>query len=464
VAYAGKGLYRLDERRLYTRIEIKAVDAAQRMITGHAAAFSNTDRTGDAIQPGAFDRTLKETGGDVLVFVGHDSSKLPVGEPVEITSDAKGLFTQTRIYQTADGDALLEVAKQRLKSGRTLGMSIGYRTVKQRYQGNVRQLLDVDLVEYSFLASPALAANPEATVVGMKRRRATKTNAEESYERLMQQLEERDIPYTLDGNGVPSLDEPEEEAKAHALESKPYRIERRDDEYCVIGPSGKTLGCHPTRAEAQAQQRALYANEGKEDDRLMDTKAEWSTAYINNLPDSAFAYIEPGGTKDDEGKTAPRSLRHFPHHDADGKVDLAHLRNALARAPQSDFGSKAMAHLERHAKAEGVGDRNDGGKTDDAHEPEWAEGMAPALLLAALRLFDLAEKQAAQCKAMMALRMDTKHNGRANQDIREEVKDVITALSHLVDMAEAIEQGEDGKARVDAYRQRLALMELQEVA
>jgi hypothetical protein len=62
--------------------------------------------------------------------------------------------------------------------------------------------------------------------------------------------------------------------------------------------------------------------------------AVWSTAYVNNLPDSAFFYITPGGEKDEEGKTKPRSLRHLPYKGDDGKVDLPHLRNAIARAPQ----------------------------------------------------------------------------------------------------------------------------------
>lgn len=68
-----------------------------------------------------------------------------------------------------------------------------------------------------------------------------------------------------------------------------------------------------------------------------EERAVWSTAYINDLPDSAFLYIEPGGEKDDEGKTTPRSLRHFPVHDASGKLDMPHLRNALSRIPQSDL-------------------------------------------------------------------------------------------------------------------------------
>lgn len=77
-------------------------------------------------------------------------------------------------------------------------------------------------------------------------------------------------------------------------------------------------------------------------------KAEMSTADQNDLPDSAFAYIEPGGSKDSGGKTTPRSLRHFPIHDA------AHVRNALARAPQSPFGKKAMPKIRKAARKFGI--------------------------------------------------------------------------------------------------------------
>jgi HK97 family phage prohead protease len=77
-------------------------------------------------------------------------------------------------------------------------------------------------------------------------------------------------------------------------------------------------------------------------------RAELATASINDLPDSDFAYIEPGGKKDASGKTIPRSLRHFPVH------DVAHVRNALSRAPQSPFGDKAMPKIKAAAKRLGV--------------------------------------------------------------------------------------------------------------
>jgi len=98
-----------------------------------------------------------------------------------------------------------------------------------------------------------------------------------------------------------------------------------------------------------------------------DEKAQWTAAFINNLPDAAFAYITPGMEKDDDGKTVPRSARYLPHHNAsvtsgtdNDSVDLPHLRNAMARVAQTDIPAaaqkKALAHLQAHAKTLGVGE------------------------------------------------------------------------------------------------------------
>jgi len=77
-----------------------------------------------------------------------------------------------------------------------------------------------------------------------------------------------------------------------------------------------------------------------------------SSKDVNNLPDSDFAYISPGGKKDSEGKTTPRSLRHLPIPDA------AHVRNALARLNQTDIPAAAkktaLSKIKRKAKELGV--------------------------------------------------------------------------------------------------------------
>jgi uncharacterized protein len=76
--------------------------------------------------------------------------------------------------------------------------------------------------------------------------------------------------------------------------------------------------------------------------------ADLSSSAMNNLPDSAFAYIEPGGMKDPSGRTVPRTKRHFPVHDE------AHTRNALSRAPQSPFGKQAMPKILSAARKYGI--------------------------------------------------------------------------------------------------------------
>ena len=86
----------------------------------------------------------------------------------------------------------------------------------------------------------------------------------------------------------------------------------------------------------------------------------------SELPDSAFACIDSGGTVED-GKTRPLSLRHYPHHTASGAVDDGLLRSALSRIADPSNEQCGKAHLEAHAKAEGIGqDDGKGTSFEDA--------------------------------------------------------------------------------------------------
>ncbi len=60
------------------------------------------------------------------------------------------------------------------------------------------------------------------------------------------------------------------------------------------------------------------------------SKAKWTRAYINKLPNSAFFGIEPCYGKTTDNKNA----RHLPYKDKNGKIDKAHVRNAMARVEQ----------------------------------------------------------------------------------------------------------------------------------
>jgi hypothetical protein len=73
-----------------------------------------------------------------------------------------------------------------------------------------------------------------------------------------------------------------------------------------------------------------------------------------SLPDSAFAIVTTVNGK---------KVRKLPHHKSDGSLDLAHLRNALARVNQvsgvpSSVKARARAHLVAHARGAGVGEHS----------------------------------------------------------------------------------------------------------
>src|SRR5665213_2146042 len=70
------------------------------------------------------------------------------------------------------------------------------------------------------------------------------------------------------------------------------------------------------------------------------------------LPDTAFAVVLEGGTKGDDGRTVPLTLRMFPHHDAAGKVSPDLVSAALSQLTAADIEpgdqAKAQTHLEGH--------------------------------------------------------------------------------------------------------------------
>ena len=134
----------------------------------------------------------------------------------------------------------------------------------------------------------------------------------------------------------------------------------------------KALKATMTPAEMEAEIEAMR-NRLDQMETMVHTmgKATWTTAYVNALPDSAFLHIEGGGTKDSDGKTVPRSLRMFPYKDVSGAVDLPHLRNALARIPQSNLSQSLKDSLT--AKAQRILDNNK--SVEDGKDEEPDEGQ-----------------------------------------------------------------------------------------
>jgi HK97 family phage prohead protease len=341
-----------------------STDEAQGIVEAVWAVMGNVDDGKDVIHPGAFKKTFHERGNQVKLLDNHRAASVmdSLGVVKELREMGQGELPQELLssYPDATGGAwgqfqfLMDTpegkgAFTRIQKGAVKGWSFGYDAVdkdhstitKDGQKIPVRNLRQIKLYEIS----PVLFAMNEATVTT-----GTKKKPDEG---------------------------------------KPYTVVEEDGEFNVFKvdeddkPTGKPLGTHNTLDEANAQMQALYAAE-EEDDKAVhndedeEDKTKWSTAFINNLPDGSFLFIESGGEKDEDGKTTPRSLRHLPYKDSAGNVDLPHLRNAISRLSQSDTGTaggeKWLTEATRKrllSRARGILEKEQG-KSDDEPSEEKA--------------------------------------------------------------------------------------------
>jgi HK97 family phage prohead protease len=457
-------------KTLRTTFDVKAVVPEQRIIEGYAAVGGNLDRVRDVIDHAANVKAAQTPVGEIGVFIGHQASDLPIGRCIELRADGGGLHSKTYVFPTTRGDDLLQTAKALQDAGSALGMSIGYRTndfiYEQREGKTVRVIKSYELAEYSFAARQVIA-NPRALVTSVK---SSKTGAPGSFDAARQSLYCALVEMFPDAH--PGIEDvyPDHliyslggsDSSAVAYYQAPYTMGQ--DGGCEIG-SPTTVRPSWVAAPAMSEQAGMggMGDGGMADmmagKSLAEQKAEWSTAEVNALPDSCFLYIESGGAKDDEGKTVPRSLRHFPYKDAEGKIDLPHLRNAIARIPQSSVLDDAgKARLQ--ARARRMLDNMQGGKTIDPEGAEWSNGAAIAVAAIGYQLIDAAEEIATELKAMSLLGSDTKNNGRLRPEQRQRLTSLAAELGRLVEHAELIDREQDGAAKVAHYRRSLELLEV----
>ena len=157
----------------------------------------------------------------------------------------------------------------------------------------------------------------EETEEESKEETSEETEEEKTEEETEKDSEEEDEE---DSEEESDDEEDEEESEEESEEDEKEKSEEETSEK----PEGETEETEEKEGEEKEEEtKSAKTKEG----------AVWTAAYINDLPNSSFAYIEAGGKKNGGGKTVPRSLRHLPYKDASGKVDLPHLRNAIARAP-----------------------------------------------------------------------------------------------------------------------------------
>jgi HK97 family phage prohead protease len=140
------------------KLEFKQI-SEQGQFEGYAAAFGNEDLGGDIILPGAFKKTISESGARPLLW--HHQLSEPIGV-VQASEDVKGLLV--------NGSLNLDVQRAReahslIKQGAVKGLSVGFEAVTKDYKSGVRYLREVKLHEVSLTPVPM---NPEARVRSVK--------------------------------------------------------------------------------------------------------------------------------------------------------------------------------------------------------------------------------------------------------------------------------------------------------
>ena len=142
--------------------ELESYNEAEGIFSGYGAVFSNIDSGGDIIEPGAFTKTIAESADRVKILSGHNESLLPIGKPLVLREDAKGLYIEARISDTALGRDV----KTLIGDGVLGELSIGYDPVVFDYdEDGVRHLREVKLWEISVVT---WAMNEEAVITDFK--------------------------------------------------------------------------------------------------------------------------------------------------------------------------------------------------------------------------------------------------------------------------------------------------------
>lgn len=141
-----------------SKFEIKA--SGENIIEGYSAYFDNIDSYGDIIEKGAFRKTLQENRNRVKVLWQHDTSE-PIGKPIMMEEDSKGLYIKAQISQTDIGKKAMIL----MRDGVVDEMSIGYDVIKDEYKGKNRMLKELRLWEFSPVT---FAANEKAKITSAK--------------------------------------------------------------------------------------------------------------------------------------------------------------------------------------------------------------------------------------------------------------------------------------------------------
>ena len=131
--------------------------------SGYAAVFGNRDSGDDVIEKGAFAKTIRDDFDRIKILSQHNDCELPIGKPLELREDEKGLYIRGKISDTQKGRDIQTL----LKDGVLNELSIGYDAVVFDFDSEegIRHLKEIKLWEVSIVT---WAMNDQAKIDEVK--------------------------------------------------------------------------------------------------------------------------------------------------------------------------------------------------------------------------------------------------------------------------------------------------------
>jgi len=155
--------------------ECKSNDEEYFTFSGYASTFYNEDRGGDIVCKGAFCDSIKnlKAEGKMLPILFSHKTDMPLGTYTHIKEDDRGLLVTGRMPK--DDEFVKGRVIPQIKAGSLNSMSIGYNILEKSYDGRVRNLEKLDVMEISIVTLPM---NVEAEILAFKSIEEVKTLAD----------------------------------------------------------------------------------------------------------------------------------------------------------------------------------------------------------------------------------------------------------------------------------------------
>jgi HK97 family phage prohead protease len=131
--------------------------------SGYASLFGEVDLGKDAIEAGAFLKSVQTRGAAGIRMLWQHDPNQPIGTWTEVREDKRGLYVEGKL---AKGVAKATEVLELMRSGAIDGLSIGFKTIKAKADtAGIRHIHEADLWEISVVTFPML---PSARVGQVK--------------------------------------------------------------------------------------------------------------------------------------------------------------------------------------------------------------------------------------------------------------------------------------------------------